>query len=225
VTSFSYVFIGVVRSCHAQRAHTHTLTNTHTPYSHNSVCLPHHSPIHTGNLIPVLEANHTWVPVEDRERLSEMIDVAEKWLAEKTTAQDALASHETPAYTSKEVFAELAPIAKLAQELQNRKKPKPPKAPKKDAKDNSTASTNSTESDEAAKDGGGTDPINTDDTDTEKKESETNAEGADTTVGADADKKGDDKKAENDKVEDDKADGVDGDETATEKEASEHDEL
>jgi hypoxia up-regulated 1 len=179
----------------------------------------------TRNLIPVLEANHTWVPVEDRERLSEMIDVAEKWLAEKTTAQDALASHETPAYTSKEVFAELAPIAKLAQELQNRKKPKPPKAPKKDAKDNSTASTNSTESDEAAKDGGGTDPINTDDTDTEKKESETNAEGADTTVGADADKKGDDKKAENDKVEDDKADGVDGDETATEKEASEHDEL
>lgn len=179
----------------------------------------------TRNLIPVLEANHTWVPAEDRERLSTMIDTAEKWLEEQTTAQEALAPHETPAFTSKQVFAELAPIAKLAQELQNRKKPKPPKAPKKDKKDNETASTNSTDSEEAAEAGDGTEPINTDDVegnDAEKK-SETNAEGAGDDTAETAE--GGDKAEGEEKSENQAEDAADADAADDGEESHKHDEL
>ncbi len=68
-----------------------------------------------------------WVTDEEKEKVIELVNIAEKWLEEKQIAQAALEAHVTPAFHSAEVPKQLKPVATAFDLLLKKKKPEPPK--------------------------------------------------------------------------------------------------
>jgi hypoxia up-regulated 1 len=99
---------------------------------------------YTRTMVKDFEKDRPWIPEEDRNKVTSMVEEVEGWLKNKTIEQEAKKPHEMPAYLSHDLLRQLRPVAKFSNELLRRPKPKPKKTKKAKGKKNAT-DTNSTD--------------------------------------------------------------------------------
>jgi len=94
-----------------------------------------------------------WITEEEREKVLELVTLAEKWMVEKQEAQDTLEPHVDPAFHSLDVPKQLKSVALAFDTLAKKKKPEPKKL--EPIKLNVTANANDTDSTGEGGDGSG----------------------------------------------------------------------
>jgi hypoxia up-regulated 1 len=96
----------------------------------------------------------TWITEDERDKVLELVVLAEKWMVEKQEAQGALEPHVSPAFNSLDVPKQLKSVALAFDTLAKKKKPEPKKM--EPIKLNITANANDTDSSaEGSGDGSG----------------------------------------------------------------------
>lgn len=74
-------------------------------------------------------ANHTHITEEERERVTNIVDRISKWLDEKVVEQEALKSHEEPAFSTQDIQAQMKPLTVQFEKIAKKPKPTPEKVP------------------------------------------------------------------------------------------------
>lgn len=132
----------------------------------------------------------TWITEDEKDKVLELVVLAEKWIEEKQEAQEALEPHVSPAFHSLDVPKQLKSLAIAFDALAKKKKPEPKKLDP--IKLNVTANANDTDSNAEGSGGDGTGSVKID------------LEGAESAEG-DEGSKGDAKEGEEASVDGDKA--------------------